>query len=69
MSNTKSKSPMVYDVRVLQRNVGDGTLSADDVTAHLSGLPDVAAKGTPFETSLRGGFEREEEEEAGEEQE
>lgn len=68
MSNTKSKSPMVYDVRVIQRNVGDGTLSPEDVNAHLSGLPDVAAKGTPFETSLRG-FEREDEDEAGDDQE
>ena len=68
MSNTKNKSPMVYDVRVLQRNVGDGTLSEGEVKSHLDGLPDVAAKGTPFETSLRG-FEREEEEETPEDQE
>jgi hypothetical protein len=68
MSNTKSKNPMVYDIRVIQRNVGDGTVSPEDVKAHLAGLPDVAAKGEPFETTLRG-FEREDEEEASDDQE
>ena len=68
MSNTKIKSPMVYDVRVIQRNQGDGTVSADDVKNHLETLPDVAAKATPFDTSLRG-FEREEEDENGDDQE
>jgi hypothetical protein len=67
MSNPKNKSPMVYDVRVLQRNVGDGTLTADEVKTHLAALPDVAAKGTAFETSLRG-FEREDEEETTDDQ-
>ena len=55
MSNTKTtKSPNVYDTRVIQRNVGDGTLSADDVKKHIETLPDVASKGEPFDTSLRG---------------
>lgn len=55
MANTKTKqSSNVYDTRVIQRNQGDGTLSADDVKKHLEGLPDVASKGQPFETTLRG---------------
>jgi hypothetical protein len=55
MANEKTKkSPNVYDTRVIQRNVGDGTLSDGEVKKHLDGLPDVAAKGQPFETSLRG---------------
>ena len=55
MTNTKAtKNPNVYDTRVIQRNVGDGTLSDGDVKKHIETLPDVAAKAQPFETSLRG---------------
>jgi hypothetical protein len=55
MANTKTKqNSNVYDTRVISRNLGDGTLSADDVKNHIDGLPDVASKGQPFETSLRG---------------
>jgi len=68
MSNVKSKNPMVYDVRVIQRNVGDGTVSPDEVKAHMAGLPDVAAKAEPFDTTLRG-FERDDEDEASDDQE
>lgn len=67
MSNTKLKNPMVYDVRVIQRNQGDGTVTADEVKAHIENLPDVAGKSIPFDTSLRG-FEREEEDESAEDQ-
>ncbi|MBI2390954.1 MAG: hypothetical protein HYV09_15290 [Deltaproteobacteria bacterium] len=68
MSNTKIKSPNVYDVRVLQRNVGDGTLSRDELDGHMRDLPDVASKSQPFDTTLRG-HERDDEDEAGDEQE
>jgi len=55
MTNTKTpKSPNVYDTRVIQRNAGDGTISADDVKKHFATLPDVASKAQPFETTLRG---------------
>jgi hypothetical protein len=55
MTNTKTtKSPNVYDTRVIQRNVGDGTLSEAEVKKHIETLPDVAQKAEPFETSLRG---------------
>lgn len=68
MSNTKIKNPMVYDVRVIQRNTGDGTVSPDEVKAHMTNLPDVEAKATPFDTTLRG-FERDDEDEAADDQE
>jgi hypothetical protein len=55
MANTKTtKSPNVYDTRVIDRNVGDGTLTNDDVKKHIQTLPDVASKAEPFDTSLRG---------------
>jgi hypothetical protein len=57
MSTPKQKQPNVFDTRVIQRNVGDGTLSQDEVDSHLKNLPDVAGKGQPFDTSLRG-FDR-----------
>ena len=55
MANTKpQKQPNVFDTRVIARNLGDGTLSADELKAHLTGLPDVASKGQTFDTTLRG---------------
>lgn len=59
-----TKSPAVFDTRVIQRNAADGSLSPDDVKAHFAGLPDVASKAQPFDTSLRG-FERDEDEDDG----
>ncbi len=65
MATTKStKSPAVFDTRVIQRNAADGSLSPEDVKGHFAGLPDVAAKAQPFDTSLRG-FERDEDEDDG----
>lgn len=60
MSTPKQKQPNVFDTRVIQRNVGDGTLSQDEVDSHLKALPDVATKGQPFDTTLRG-FDRDDE--------
>lgn len=57
MAATKHKQPNVFDTRVIQRNVGDGSISEDEVKAHMKNLPDAAPKAEPFETSLRG-FER-----------
>ena len=55
MANTKTtKSPNVYDTRVIQRNTGDGTLTEAEVKKHIETLPDVASKAQPFETTLRG---------------
>lgn len=57
MATPKQKQPNVFDTRVIQRNVGDGSITDDDVKAHLTNLPDAAAKSEPFDTSLRG-FDR-----------
>jgi hypothetical protein len=51
----KKKSPAsAYDIRVAARNVADGTISQKDLDSHLTALPDVAAKGQPFDTTLGG---------------
>lgn len=55
----KPVSPTAFDTRVLQRNIGDGTLTPEDAQKFIDGLPDVAAKAEPFNTRLHGG-EREE---------
>jgi hypothetical protein len=52
MSDKSKSQPFLYDTRVLQRNVGEGSLSQSDVQAHLEALPDVSAKAEPFLTSL-----------------
>ena len=67
MSNVKTtKSPAVFDTRVILRNTADGSLSADDVKSHFTNLPDVASKAQPFDTSLPG-FDRDEDDDDGEE--
>jgi hypothetical protein len=51
----KKKSPAwAYDVRVSARNVADGSISQKDLDAHLAALPDVATKAEPFDTTLGG---------------
>lgn len=57
MATPKQKQANVFDTRVIQRNVGDGSLTDADVKSHLGRLPDVANKAQPFDTTLRG-FER-----------
>lgn len=54
MANTKTKSSNVYDTRVLNRNLADGTLTPEELQKHLEALPDVAQKAQPFDTTLRG---------------
>ena len=51
---TKNLTPQLLDTRVLQRNVQDGLLSADDLKAHLAALPDVTGKGEPLRAARPG---------------
>ena len=53
----KKQSPSTYDVRVVQRHIGDGVINQADYKAFLEKLPDVASKGEPVQTSLAGGDE------------
>lgn len=48
----KKQSASTYDVRVVQRNIGDGTISNADYKAFLDKLPDVASRGEAVQTSL-----------------
>jgi len=51
----KKKSPAwAYDVRVSARNVADGSISPKDLESHMANLPDVANKAEPFDTTLNG---------------
>jgi hypothetical protein len=48
----KKQSASTYDVRVVQRHIGDGSISAADYKSFLEKLPDVASKAEPVQTSL-----------------
>jgi hypothetical protein len=48
----KKQSAATYDVRVVQRNIGEGAISSADYKAFLEKLPDVATKGEPVQTTL-----------------
>jgi len=50
----KKQSPSTYDVRIVQRNIGDGAITAADYKTFLEKLPDVASKGEPVQTTLAG---------------
>ena len=50
----KKPAAWTYDVRVSARNVADGTISQKDYDAHVTNLPDVADKAQPFDTTLAG---------------
>jgi hypothetical protein len=51
---TKNLSPQLFDSRVMHRHVQDGSLTADDVKAHLAALPDVASKSEPLRAAQPG---------------
>jgi hypothetical protein len=62
----KKKSPAwLYDVRVSARNVADGSVAQKDLDAHLAGLPDVSDKAQPFDTTLHGERDVEDESDEG----
>jgi hypothetical protein len=50
----KKQSPSTYDVRVVQRNIGDGSITNADYKSFLDKLPDVASKGEAVSTTLAG---------------
>jgi len=50
----KKQSPSTYDVRVVQRNIGEGAISQADYKAFLDKLPDVTDKSEPIQTTLGG---------------
>jgi hypothetical protein len=63
----KKKSPAwAYDVRVSARNVADGSISQKDYENHLTTLPDVASKAEPFDTTLAGDRDIDDEDDADE---
>lgn len=42
------KEEFLYDVRIAERNIKDGSLSKKEYEKHLKGLPDVEDKGEPL---------------------
>lgn len=46
------KTANLYDTRVLQRNLADGSLDQKEFDNHLANLPDVSNKAQPFDTGL-----------------
>lgn len=42
------KEDFLYDVRIAERNIKDGSLSKKEYEKHLKGLPDVEEKGEPL---------------------
>ena len=39
---------LLYDVRIVERNISDGAISKKDHEKHLGSLPDVEEKGEPL---------------------
>ncbi|GAC1378434.1 MAG: hypothetical protein NVSMB47_22770 [Polyangiales bacterium] len=52
MEKAKAPTTAQLDIRVLQRNLLDGTLSAADLKSHIANLPDLAAKAETVQTTL-----------------
>jgi hypothetical protein len=50
----KKQNASTYDVRVVQRNIGEGAINAADYKSFLEKLPDVASKGEPVQTTIAG---------------
>lgn len=48
----KKQTPATYDVRVVQRNIGEGVISQADYKTFLDKLPDVTSKSEPVQTSI-----------------
>lgn len=44
--------PYAYDMRLIERSLGDGKLKAKDVDAYLAKLPDLADNAETFEVVL-----------------
>ena len=42
------KEEFLYDVRIAERNIKDGSLSKKEYEKHLKSLPDVEEKGEPL---------------------
>ena len=42
------KEEFLYDVRIAERHIKDGSLSKKDYEKHLKSLPDVEEKGEPL---------------------
>ena len=45
---TKNKEDLDYDVRIVDRNIREGTVSKKDYDKYIKGLPDVEEKGEPL---------------------
>lgn len=43
-----NKEDFLYDVRIAERNIKDGSLSKKEYEKHLKDLPDVEEKGEPL---------------------
>ncbi|GAC1521657.1 MAG: hypothetical protein NVS3B10_22360 [Polyangiales bacterium] len=52
MEKAKAPTTAQLDIRVLQRNLLDGTLSAADLKSHIAALPDLASKAETVQTTL-----------------
>lgn len=48
----KKQAPATYDVRVVQRHIGEGVISQADYKSFLDKLPDVTNKSEPVLTVL-----------------
>jgi len=42
------KNDFLYDVRIAEKHLQDGTLSQEEYDKHLASLPDVEEKGEPL---------------------
>ena len=42
------KKDFLYDVRIAEKHLQDGTLSQEEYDKHLASLPDVEEKGEPL---------------------
>jgi hypothetical protein len=52
MEKPKQPAHMIYDTRVIQRNLHEGVITQADVNNWIEKLPDAATKAEPVRTTL-----------------
>jgi hypothetical protein len=56
-SDEDQKTPRLFDVRTIERNIRKGLTTRKDYEKYLKSLPDAAEKAAPLETSADEGLD------------